>query len=115
MGSICLGGKKTECWAGTYEVDNGIHVNVCFTVIVIRVESSLLVRCQSCPKGFYSNGTNSTKCACCPVGYQSSHGKDGCQPCGYNEWSSGDPDNECGVCRTCSLSDNCKTSRISCY
>jgi syndecan 4 len=95
-GSACIAGKRTPCRAGTYERER--------------------VQCSPCPPGLYSNGTSNTRCQCCPAGYQSTHSKDGCKPCRENEWSAVSyDDKQCGICRTCTLNDNCTCQHRPCF
>ncbi|KAL5263933.1 hypothetical protein ACHWQZ_G005126 [Mnemiopsis leidyi] len=76
-GFSCVAGVAEPCKVGTYN-------------------DGTFLRCHLCPPGMFTNTTGSPNCSCCPEGSESSHGKDECKMCGWNEiWT------ECGECRPC--------------
>eukprot|EP00116_Pleurobrachia_bachei_P001500 sb/3461762/ len=58
--------------------------------------------CRSCAPGTISEHTNTPQCTPCPAGYESTVGKDRCEPCAFNERS--DPGSLCVACRNTRLS-----------
>ena len=82
QGAACRFGLKYDCGPGTYSPSG--------------------TRCEFCPPGRYSNKTNSFECECCRSGYESSHKKNGCKPCSFNEIS-----DSCELCRGCQDATEC--------
>ena len=80
-GAACMFGIKEDCLPGTS--GNG-------------------EKCAFCPPGRYSDEVNSSECKCCPQGFESSHKKESCIPCAFNELSYG-----CRQCVTCPSAEDC--------
>ena len=82
-GYSCIAGVAEPCIVGTYN-------------------DGTFPRCRLCPPGMFSNSEESSQCSCCPEGSESSHGKDKCEMCAWNEiWT------ECGLCRPCVNKEEC--------
>ena len=89
-GAVCSYGIKYDCEPGT--TGNGD-------------------KCSFCPPGTFSEEVNSVECQCCPHGFESSHKKNKCIPCAFNEISHG-----CQQCVPCSNSEECPCLNTSpCY
>ena len=92
-GYSCIAGVAELCQVGTYN-------------------DGTFSRCRLCPPGMFTVSTGSSQCSCCPEGSESSHGKDECKMCVWNEmWT------ECGECRPCLNSEECPCvgSEHGCY
>ena len=82
-GFSCVAGVAEPCKVGTYN-------------------DGTFLRCRLCPPGMFTNTAGSPNCSCCPEGSESSHGKDECKMCAWNEiWT------ECGECRPCTGEAEC--------
>ena len=82
-GYSCIAGVAEPCIVGTYN-------------------DGTFPRCRLCPPGMFSNSEESSQCSCCPEGSESSHGKEKCETCAWNEiWT------ECGLCRPCVNKEEC--------